>query len=677
MRVLKSTNRAELLLTAALVIFVFSSAFFHVSDADVGYHMRTAQHILAGNGIPTTNTFAYTTPDEPWLLHQWLGTLIFYAPYRLGGVTLLIAFKALVATGLMLLVWAAGRRLTGPSSLWPWWTVTLGVLIARVRFFERSDLLSALFCAALFYLDLRFNRNRRWQWIGVPLLIALWANVHAGVVYGGVLLGAFGAAEWLTWLWRRARGSAAETDAGNDGDAIAFKELWVRPIGFLLALLAALVSVQLINPNGCKVLWFPISQFGSSFWQATILEYQRPGLGQYKLFYLSLAALAVLQALTLRQAKLRLLLPAMAFGYLACSSQRSILFFVVTAMPHLAYMLSQLRGVFGFTPVANGNQTHGHRLGFVLLPLIWVAMVVGIFIRDPIFIFGPGFHKAYYPLEIYRFMEAEVPAQNLFNDMRYGGSMLWWLYPRFKPFIDGRGDTYSIEFWRTEYLPVLELRPNWQDILKKHNVTGVLLPIYEDRTMPALARKLRDDTDWALVAFNDATLLFLRRTAANHDVIERHEFREIWPGDWSLAALDIPGSRPQATAEARRSLELSPDSLFAQTAMARACLVNEQYGAAAEILRKFANDKNATANYLRDFGYALFRLGQTKEADQVFERMISKRLLIGFACYMRYFIACQEGQTANAQRFLTEAIKAEPGNASYREALNGLSASIK
>src|SRR5215469_859854 len=109
---MKSVNRTEILLVAAFAIFAFFSAFFHVSDVDVGYHMRTAEHILAGNGIPRTNTFSCTTPGEPRLLHQWLGTLIFYAPYRLGGVTLLIIFKAGVATTLMLLIWGAGHFLT-------------------------------------------------------------------------------------------------------------------------------------------------------------------------------------------------------------------------------------------------------------------------------------------------------------------------------------------------------------------------------------------------------------------------------------------------------------------------------------------------------------------------------------------------------------------------------------
>jgi pentatricopeptide repeat protein len=198
------------------------------------------------------------------------------------------------------------------------------------------------------------------------------------------------------------------------------------------------------------------------------------------------------------------------------------------------------------------------------------------------------------------------------------------------------------------------------------------LPIYEDRTVPPLAKKLYQDPDWALVAFNDETLLFLERAPVNQAAIEKHEFREIRPDDWSLAALDSVDRRARATAEAKRAFALSPDSLFAQTALARAYMVNEQYAPAAAILQRFASDKNVGENYLRDFGYAHFRLGHFKEADAVFARMIQRGFLPGFAWYMRYFIASQEGQPAVARQFLSQAIKAEPANAEYQAAFNRL-----
>lgn len=656
-------KRIRWLLLAGLGLFLFIAGFFHVSDVDVGYHMRTAEHILSGNGIPTTNTFAHTTPDQPWLLHQWLGTLIFYIPYCLFGVTGLVAFKALIGAVTMLLVWYAASRLAGPGSLWPYWAVTLGVMVARVRFFERSDLLSALFCALLFLLDDRYRSSRRWQWLGLPLLVAFWANVHAGVIYGIVLLAAWWGSECVTWILQRLQAPALSKLQDSANPAITVQALCVRPVGILLAAALSCLTVQLFNPNGCQVLLFPIAQFRSSFWQTIIVEYQAPTWTGFKLFYLTLAGMILLQIVALRRLNLRLLFGTAAFGYLACTSQRSMLFFCIPAIPHAAFLLERV------LPSSIVLQSVTRVL---LLPLVWLALAAFVILPNPSFRFGPGFYAPYYPMEIYSFMDREVAPQRFFNDMRYGGSMLWWLYPRFKPFIDGRGDAYSETFWKTEYWPVLDAASGWQDVLRKYDVHGVLLAVSESRVFPGLAFALHNDQAWALVAFNDDTLLFLERTPVNHTVISRHEFRYLWPGDRTLFALNDPVTRGQAMSEARRALVCSPDSQFARTAAARACFLNEAFGEASRLLGLVVRESIVNETYLRDYGYALFRSGQLAAADRVFARMIRDRQMPAFACYMRHFIALSQNRPAKARVALQRAIDAEPGNATYREAMKDL-----
>jgi hypothetical protein len=539
------------------------------------------------------------------------------------------------------------------------------VLLARIRFFERPDLLSALYCGTVLLLDLRYDRDRRWQWLGLPLLVTLWANTHSGVIYGVALLVAWSAGEWVAWLWQRFGQPAFKLATETRGDPRE-RELWVRPVGILLSVLAALLTVQFINPNGAKVLYVPISQFGSDFWQSIIKEYQPPSWSGYKLFFLTLAGMGLLQALTWREVQPKLLIASAGMGYLACSSQRSILFFVIVAMPHAAYMLDKL------APLVNAQL---RRLQFLLLPATWTALVMLVFVPDKTFVFGSGFYRPYYPLEIYKFLENQVPSQNLFNDMRYGGSMQWWLYPKFKPFIDGRGDAYSVEFWKTEYLPVLGVQPEWEEILTKYDVQGVLLPIPNDRQITRLAGTLHEHSDWSLVAFNDHTLLFLRRSATNEPVIARNEFKLIWPGDWSFAALNNPETRTNAANEARRALELSPECLFALTANARACFTQEQFAQAAVSLHDIISRHDVGENYWRDYGFALFRVGELKEADRVFASMIRKKMLPGFASFMRHHIALQEGRSAEARKLLDEALKLEPANQQFLDALKRLDAS--
>jgi hypothetical protein len=665
------TANTHLVLLAGLLVFVFLAGFFQVSDCDVGYHLRTAAHILAGNGIPTKNTFSSATPDQPWLLHQWLGTLIFYLPFALGGVGGLIAFKAAVAALLMFLVWLRASDLVRAGSSAPFWTVTAGVLAARVRFFERSDLLSALFFGLLLYLDSRWNRNRRWQWIGLPLLMAVWANIHAGVIYGFVFLAVVSGVEWLEFGMERLRGrEAGLTQAGTSR---ALQHLAIRPLGFVLSLLASCFAVQLINPNGWRVLWFPISQFSSKFWQGIILEYQPPTWAGNKAFYLFLAAVIVLQLLTAKRIQVCLVLISAVFGYLACSSQRSLLFFVVAAVPHAAYMLDCL-----IQRVASGERAEP-RSGLETAPGIsgrlwsigalfatWALLVIGVFVPDRSFRFGVGWYHPYYPLEIYNFLAKEVPPQGVFNEMRYGGSMLWWLYPRFKPYIDGRGDAYSETFWQTGYLPLLDARSDWKDVLKAHDLHCVLLPFPELGEPLALVRALLSDPDWALVAFNDQTVLLAQRTETNRELIAQWEFKVLRPGGWDFAWVDSPDKRNQGTAEVERLLAASPDSRFARTAEVRLAMSSGRFPAAVAQLQAILREyPEAGEAYWRDYGYALCRIGQLDSADRVFSRMISKNQLSGFASFMRYHIAFERHDLPSARRFLARALEIEPNNAQY------------
>jgi len=586
-----------------------------------------------------------------------------------------------VAVLIMFLTWKRATAESGPASWWPFWVVTLGVVATRMRFFERPDLLSALFFALLLYCDRRWDDHRRWQWLGLPLLVAIWANVHSGVVYGIVFLATVCGAQWLQWFWHN-QVSRRGTPQSASVAASGFQQLFIRPAGLLLSVGAACLVVQLINPNGCRVLLVPITQFTSPFWQSIIVEYHRPIWSGARAFYCFLAGLIVLQALTLKRANLRLCLVSLVFAFLALRSQRSILFFIIAAAPHLSLVLEILLPSQSNTgqsapeekqvPWSKPHWRSQSRelIQPVLLSVVWMGTVAAVFIPDKTFRFGTGLYAPFYPMEIYQFLQTQVPPQSTFNEMRYGGSMLWWLYPGFKPFIDGRGDAYSEQFWKTDYLPVLQAKPGWQDTFAKYNVTAALLPIYEDRALPPLAQTLHGNPDWALVAFNDNTLLFLRRTTANQDIIARHEFRQIWPADWSLGAFDSAATRGEAAAEAKRAFEFSPGSLFVQTAIARMYFVNDEYAPAAEILRNIVRQYDVGANYLRDFGYALFRSGQFAEADRIFTRMIRRNLLPGFAWYMRHAIALQEKRYADARNDLAEAIKLEPGNSEYREALS-------
>lgn len=638
------------LLLAGLLVFCFLCSFFHVSDVDVGYH-RTGEHILDGNGIPGKNTFSFSVPEDKWLIQQWMPATIYAGVHRLGGITALTTFKALLAVLAMFLVWRCARDVLGKTSFWPFWICTVAVLILRVRFFERPDLFSTTLFALVLFLDQRLGNSRRWQWLFVPLIMAFWANTHGGYIYGFVLLTTLAAAEWLEWIVARWK------PAGETSPPV--RSLFVRPLSIALSLVLAVASVQLINPSGWKTLLVPFMQFFSKLWRSLVVEFQPPTWGDSKLLFIWAAVLVVLQIMTRKHFRLRYIVSSAVFGYFAFSSQRSLPAFVIVSVPHLAYMISQLPKLDIAWFRSKWRQP--------LLPIAWAALLAFVILPDKTFLFGAGLYHPYYPTEIFRFVQREVPPQNVFNDMRLGGPMLWTLYPTHKPFIDGRNDAFTEDFWRTEYLPAIQGTGRWTEIFDKYRVTAALLSLPEPAKVGRLARQLFEHPDWALVAFNDETVLFLKRTELNRPVIERHSFAHLWPGNWNFGEI-TQTNLPVMAAEAVRAYELYP-GLYAHATVARCAMLNRDYARAAELLAVLTKQPSASEPFWRDYAYSLFMAKRFEETNRVLDEMLRRKMSAGFVYYLKHFVALQQQQPGEAKVFLGKALEAEPTNSQYRQAL--------
>ncbi|HMJ88252.1 MAG TPA: hypothetical protein VK530_00465 [Candidatus Acidoferrum sp.] len=653
---LSAPSRTRIFFLAGLLVFCFCCALFRVCDVDVGYHIRTGEHILSGNGIPAVNTFSYTVPNEPWYLQQWMPATIYTLAHRMGGLPALTIFKALLATLLMFLVYLNARDAAGKNSLWPLWVVTVAVLALRVRFFERPDLFTSALFALVLWLDWRHGNYRRWQWIFLPLLMALWANTHAGWVYGLVLLGTLNAVEWIEFAFPKLRGEPGEESRPP------FKTLLVRPLSILLSLIAAVASVQVINPNGWKILTVPFTQFLSTFWQSVILEYRPPTWANSKLLFVWLAAVVVLQFITWRSLRLRFLLPSAVFAYFAFSSQRSLSAFIIASAPHVAFMLTKLPRI---------ELPSTEKLSRALLPIAWAALLTFVVVPNRTYQFGVGLFHGFYPTEVFSVMRTNMAPQNVFNDMRFGGPMLWSLYPKFKPFIDGRGDAYTEEFWKREYLPVLR-GDRWEEVFAKYQVTAALLanqgPTKIPALVPPLAHRLFAHPDWALVAYDDDTMLFLKRIEANQALIARGEFKELWPGDWNLGKITATNLQ-QVAGEATRAFDLYP-GLYARATAARCAMVAGDYKGAADMLGEFIGKQEVSPAFWRDYAFCLVQAGDdAARTERVLKRMIRENTARGYAYYLQHFIALNKSDADSAKRLLAKAIEAEPENNDYRRAL--------
>ncbi len=192
-------------------IYVFAYAIMFasrpLSDGDFWWHLKTGEYISKNSLIPRTDFFSFTNYGKPWVAHEWLSELIFYAIYSRFNFNALILIFAVVTA---LAFWIALKRSTahpfigGFAALLGVWSVlpTVGV---RPRAF--TLLLASIYLAILG----RYARTGQGQaiWWLVPLM-ALWANLHGGFLIGlvlillaivGILLDAWAARERFKPIW--------------------------------------------------------------------------------------------------------------------------------------------------------------------------------------------------------------------------------------------------------------------------------------------------------------------------------------------------------------------------------------------------------------------------------------------------------------------------------------------
>jgi hypothetical protein len=167
-----------------------------------------------------------------------------------------------------------------------------------------------------------------------------------------------------------------------------------------------------------------------------------------------------------------------------------------------------------------------------------------------------------------------APVGNLFNAPAFGGYLLHRLYPPRQVFWDTRNEV-APRLLR-EVADARRGAGPWQALLDRHAIDGALVA-YEKRLRPVLvpgagpggevemraaSALLFPGERFALVHWDDVSMLFLARTAERAARLARAEYRFVQPGDWRWtlrrAALDAE-FREGVRRELERKLAEDPD----------------------------------------------------------------------------------------------------------------------
>jgi tetratricopeptide (TPR) repeat protein len=527
-------------LLAALLVVVAATAWTTIADPDVPFHLAAGRAVVDAGRVPQTNIFGYTLPDARWGSHQWLGSVLFYAVYLAGGFTGLGVFKVLLVAALFAFLYVACSR-----SEWPGgraigagrWDAAVLVFIflvaawaARPRFVDRPLLFSALLEAALLAFLARYEkRSTRSLLLLVPVFVVWW-NLHAGYIYGLLILGAFVAGDLL----ERSRRAAA-----------------LRLLrASALAVAVAIPLAWLANPGSLRGLLFPVEMFRSSLFSGVIDEFRRTTIGTNPAFtaFMLLALVAVIaswaRAGRPRTAHLFLLA---GFGFLAVSRVRMILDMSLVGAPIVAGLL------------ASALPNRGPRRLPVALAVLFLAAVPVLIARSEVPRFGHGLDPLTNPEGAYQFLqEHDLPGEVMTSDM-WSGSFLWRFYPQRKVYIHNQLEVYGEPFWREEYLPLLAARSGWEKSLERYGVNTLVLRYSGARYRQRIADAAFASRDWSLVYWDDLAEIMVRNRAVPEGFLEKYAFRVVNPENPELAGLVAAGYGAQAERELRRALEVRPE----------------------------------------------------------------------------------------------------------------------
>jgi hypothetical protein len=189
MRNSKLLDRGIGLLVLGLGLLFLSDT---VADADLWGHVRFGEDILRAGSIPSQDPYSYLTYGSHWINHEWLSEVIFAAVYRAAGPPGLISFKTVSSLFLVGASYLYLRR-QGLSAVKS--GCVLAVLIWALRpglGTIRPHLFTYLGFFAVLLVIHAVEYGRSWWLLAMPVVFALWVNLHGGFLAGAAVLGSWG-----------------------------------------------------------------------------------------------------------------------------------------------------------------------------------------------------------------------------------------------------------------------------------------------------------------------------------------------------------------------------------------------------------------------------------------------------------------------------------------------------
>jgi hypothetical protein len=342
-------------------------------------------------------------------------------------------------------------------------------------------------------------------WIGIPLTMVVWANVHGSFAIGLIFLGCHALGQSLLAIWEERSVWAA------------FRNPWSKR-WILVTELA--FAMTLINPYGLDLLIETI-RFGQNPNLRDILEWYRLELVDLEGIQFGLANMLMVFLYRFSRQRIRptdvILLVVFSIGI--ATAIRIIgwyaAIFSLCMMPHISDLmdrLAQRRPWRRF--LAAGGAQGGRKFGLSLLALllIWCAIVLSPFgswavggkAREPEELYAQGT-----PFGISEFFRHN-PTFGLIYAPQWWSDWLVWDGPKgLRTVVSTNVHMAPTQVWEG-YMQVCQGRDYWNDLLKRWHVQAVVVDKAEQEK---LTRLVRGHSGWEIVYEDEQGIVAIPKEA--------------------------------------------------------------------------------------------------------------------------------------------------------------------
>jgi len=496
-----------------LAVVFGAASLWEITEQDIYWQIRAGDELLRSLHFPEVDTWSFAAKGKPWMNFQWLSTILFRAAFVFGPTGLVLA-RGLAVLSLFLVLAGLVRAHASKTPAWfaELTLLPLAYLATAFRLQLRSDtLVFIVFAFVLAWRSVRASDPKSpWVYVGAVVLAA---NLHPGTSPFVMV-----ASGW----------------------ALYTSEM---PVRRTLAFFGALVPACFIAPYHLHVIPFWKRHFfyfeeqvltnpdHQRFDPTIHLDVSRSGVAGVVWVALSILVTVALlvslgQAWGRSQSRARAVVALVIFAGLSwlCRDRiRAIPYQVIFGLPFAAKLFGTVwASMEKRRTVALLRWAVPTAVAIVLFPYHLVTTKMVIAFRES---------PSMYPIESVGFIRKNAIRPNLYHTFAYGAYVVWYL--RDQPdFVDPRETPFrELE---QDYLKAYASPEHAQMLYERFGVNATLVPIPKTALIPGMGyRDLIEEymprEKWALVYWDDISVLVVRRIPEHAHVIAEHEYKYLRP----------------------------------------------------------------------------------------------------------------------------------------------------